>query len=51
MGSVLPAFHWLTPGAFVLGLVESFLWGAYIALVYVTIHNALARRALVRGAP
>ena len=49
--AVLPAFHWLTPAGFVLGLAESFLWGAYIGLVYVPIHNALARRAAARGAP
>jgi len=32
--SVLPAFHWISIGAF-LGLIESFLWGAYIGLVFV----------------
>ncbi len=42
--SVLPAFHWISPGAFVLGLVESFLWGAYIGLVFVPIYNFFYRR-------
>lgn len=42
--SVLPAFKWLTVGGFVLGLVESFLYGAYAGLVFVPIHNALTRR-------
>ncbi len=41
---VLPGFHWLTPGAFVLGLVESFLYGAYAGLVFTPIYNAFARR-------
>ncbi len=41
---VLPGFHWLTPGAFVLGLVESFLYGAYAGLVFTPIYNAFVRR-------
>jgi 2TM family of unknown function (DUF5676) len=36
---VLPAFKWLTPMRFCLGLLESFLWGAYIGLLFVPIHN------------
>ncbi len=42
--SVLPAFHWISLGAFFLGLVESFLWGAYIGLVFVPIYNFFHRR-------
>ena len=42
--SVLPAFTWLTAGGFVLGLLESFLYGVYAGLVFVPIHNFLARR-------
>jgi hypothetical protein len=42
--SVLPAFHWISFGALVLGLVESFLWGAYIGLVFVPIYNFFHRR-------
>lgn len=41
---VLPAFKWLTIWGFCLGLIESFLYGAYVGLVFVPIHNALARR-------
>ena len=41
---VLPAFTWLTFGGFVLGLAESFLYGAYAGLVFVPIYNVLARR-------
>ena len=32
---VLPGFKWLTPQGFLIGLVESFLYGAYAGLVYV----------------
>jgi hypothetical protein len=47
--TVLPAFRWLTVGGFSLGLAESFLWGAYIGLVFVPIHNAFTRRGLLRS--
>ncbi len=42
--SVLPAFKWLTPWGFCLGLIESFLYGAYAGLVFVPIYNLLTRR-------
>jgi len=35
---------WLTPLGFLIGLVESFLYGVYAGIVYVPIHNWLARR-------
>jgi hypothetical protein len=41
---VLPAFQWLTAWSFVLGLIESFLWGFYAGIVYVPIYNTLKRR-------
>ena len=41
---VLPAFKWLTAWGFVLGLIESFLYGAYAGLVFVPIYNVLVRR-------
>ena len=40
----LPAFKWLTIRGFFLGLLESFLYGAYAGLVFVPIYNALHRR-------
>lgn len=40
----LPGFRWLSPGSFVLGLVESFLYGAYAGLVFVPIYNVVLRR-------
>ena len=42
--SVLPAFKWLTFGGFILGLVESFLYGMYIGIVFVPIYNFINRR-------
>lgn len=41
---VLPGFRWLTWWGFLLGLVESFLYGVYAALVYVPIYNWLTKR-------
>jgi hypothetical protein len=42
--AVLPAFKWLTFGGFFLGLIESFLYGAYVGLVFVPVYNCLVRR-------
>ena len=42
--SVLPGFEWLSVGSFFLGLIQSFFWGAYAALVFVPIHNFFSRR-------
>ena len=42
---ILPGFRWLTPGGFLIGLVESFLYGAYAGLAFGLIHNALAKRS------
>lgn len=47
--TVLPAFRWLSAGSFLLGLVESFLWGAYIGLVFTPIYNLFNRRAAARS--
>lgn len=41
---VLPGFKWLSLGSFLVGLVESFLWGAYVGLVFPPIYNVLYRR-------
>ncbi len=41
---LLPGFEWLTIGGFLLGLVESFLYGLYIAALYVPLYNPLSRR-------
>ena len=42
--AVLPAFRWLTLPGFLLGLVESFLYGAYAGLAFVPIYNFFSRR-------
>ena len=42
--SVLPGFEWLSLGSFFIGLIESFLWGAYAALIFVPLHNLFFRR-------
>jgi hypothetical protein len=42
--TLLPGFVWISPGAFLLGLVESFLYGVYAGLVFVPLHNLFARR-------
>tara|TARA_R110000822_G_scaffold296514_2_gene418953 strand:- start:604 stop:762 length:159 start_codon:yes stop_codon:yes gene_type:complete len=42
---VLPAFKWLTWWGFLLGLVESFLYGAYAGLVFCPVYNFLYRRS------
>lgn len=47
---LLPGFTWLTAPGFLIGLVESFLYGAYAGLVYAPIYNVFARRWGV-GAP
>lgn len=44
LAQVLPGFQWLTPVGFVIGLVESFLYGVYAGLVFCPIYNALSRR-------
>ncbi len=41
---VLPAFKWLSWWSFLLGLIESFLWGAYIGLVFCPVYNWLYRK-------
>lgn len=43
---ILPGFRWLSTGSFVLGLVESFLWGVYLGVVFVPIHNFFQRRLI-----
>lgn len=47
----LPAFQWLTWWGFLLGLAESFLYGAYVGLVFCPIYNSLERRWGDRDSP
>ena len=41
---LLPGFSWISLGSFVLGLVETFLFGVYAAWLFVSLHNFFARR-------
>lgn len=41
---LLPGFVWLTPAGFIIGLVESFLYGWYTALIFGGLFNAIAAR-------
>lgn len=41
---LLPGFVWLTPAGFIIGLVESFLYGWYAALIFGGLYNAIANR-------
>lgn len=37
--ALLPGFHWLSWGDFLLGLIESYAYGWYIALIWVPLYN------------
>ena len=41
---VLPGFRWLTVTGFLIGALESFLYGAYIGLVFTPIYNFFQQR-------
>jgi hypothetical protein len=45
---LLPAFKWISTGAFFVGLIESFLWGVYLGGGFALAYNALHRRMAVR---
>jgi hypothetical protein len=40
----LPGFELLSWRSFFLGLVESFIWGWYVALTFGAVHNFFSRR-------
>ena len=40
----LPGFRWLTATGFAIGVVESFLYGAYVGLVFTPIYNMFHKR-------
>lgn len=42
--AVLPAFKWLTFWGLILGLIESFLYGVYIGIVFVPIYNFMNKK-------
>ena len=41
---LLPGFTWISPTAFLLGFVESVLYGAYVAALFVWLHNFFVGR-------
>ena len=45
---LLPGFEWLSFPSFLLGLVESYAYGWYIALVWVPLYNVFLARATRR---
>ena len=45
---LLPGFTWLTWQSFLLGLLESFLYGIYFALVFVPLYNFFRERGFSR---
>ena len=46
---VLRIYKWLTIPGFFLGLVESFLYGVYAGLVFVSIYNFLSRKLAAKA--
>ena len=40
---LLPGFQWLSVGSFIIGLVESALFGAYSGALLAAIHNVVSR--------
>lgn len=45
---LLPGFEWLSWQSFLLGLVESYAYGWYFALIWVPLYNVFASRAARR---
>lgn len=41
---LLPGFEWISWGSFALGLVESYVYGWYVALIWVPLYNVFAGR-------
>ena len=41
---LLPGFEWLTPTGFVFGLVGSYLYGWFIAIIWVPLYEKFDRR-------
>lgn len=45
LGKFLPGFRWITPGSFLLGLTEIFLYGGYLGLLAGSLYNTFERRS------
>jgi len=46
---LLPGFTWISWGSFFLGLVESYSYGWYIALIWVPLYNVIVNRRAAAG--
>jgi hypothetical protein len=42
--ALLPGFHWISWRSFLLGVVESYVYGWYATLIWVPIYNVSAQR-------
>ncbi len=47
---LLPGFKWITWQSFLLGLVETFLYGLYIGAVYTPLYNFFRSRSAAAAA-
>ena len=47
--AVLPGFKWLSVGSFMLGAIETALYGAGAGILYATLYNFFARRPRFAG--
>ncbi len=45
LGQMLPGFEWLSAWAFVIGVVEAFLYGAYAGVVFTPLVQLLRQEA------
>ncbi len=45
---LLPGFEWISAKSFTIGLIESYGYGWYVALIWVPLYNFFAARALPR---
>jgi hypothetical protein len=48
--AILPGFRWLTVGSVILGVMETFLYGALAGFVFTALYNAVSRTLGVRRA-
>jgi hypothetical protein len=46
---LLPGFKWITWASFFLGLIETFLYGIYFALIFVPLYNFFKRKFETRN--
>ncbi len=44
---LLPGFEWISPGSYLLGLVESYAYGWYFTLIWVPLYNVIAARSRI----